>query len=82
MPRIVIILISIYILYRVFFRFILPYIARYFFNKAAKSMQSRTFTYNHQPTERRAEGEIRIEQPEPTSKQKDDGEFTDYEEVK
>jgi hypothetical protein len=45
-------------------------------------MQSRTFTYNHQPTERRAEGEIRIEQPEPTSKQKDDGEFTDYEEVK
>lgn len=46
-------------------------------------MQSRTFTYNNQQqTERRREGEIRIEQPEPTSKPKDDGEFTDYEEVK
>lgn len=85
--RVLYILIGIYLLYRIFFNFVLPFIARYFFAKAAKNMNGQ---FNQQQQQQRAtkrrEGEVRIETPNAAQNQRnknfDEGEFVDYTEVK
>jgi hypothetical protein len=85
--RVLLILLTVYLLYRIFFNFVLPLIARYFFAKAAKNMQGQ-FNQQHQQqrTTSRREGEVRIETPNNPQNQRnrnyDDGEFVDYTEVK
>jgi ABC-type multidrug transport system fused ATPase/permease subunit len=83
--RVLLILITIFLLSRIFFRFILPLIARYFFAKAAKNMQGQFYQQQQRATNRR-EGEVRIETPNNPQNQSnrdfEDGEFVDYTEVK
>jgi hypothetical protein len=83
--RVLLILLTIYLLYRIFFNVVLPLIARYFFAKAAKNMQGQ-FNQQQQRTNSRREGEVRIETPNNSHNQRnrdsDEGEFVDYTEVK
>jgi hypothetical protein len=77
----------IYILYRLFFNFVLPLVARYFFQKAAKNMNGQFGYQQQQRTHARREGEVRIEDPvkSPAGNRKsysDDVEDVDYVEVK
>ena len=76
----------IYILYRIFFNFVLPLAARFFFQKAAKNMSGQ-FGYQQQQTHARRQGEVRIEDPvkSPSGNSKyptGDVEDVDYVEVK
>ena len=85
--RVLLILLTVYLLSRIFFRFILPLIARYFFTKAAKNMQGQfNQQQQQQRTNSRREGEVRIETPNNPQNQRnrnfDEGEFVDYTEVK
>jgi hypothetical protein len=85
--RVLLILLTVYLLYRIFFNFVLPLIARYFFAKAAKNMQGQFNQQQHQQqTNSRREGEVRIETPNNSQNQRnrnfDEGEFVDYTEVK
>jgi len=85
--RVLLILLTVYLLYRIFFNFVLPLIARYFFAKAAKNMQGQfNQQQQQQRTNSRREGEVRIETPNSPQNQRnrnfDEGEFVDYTEVK
>jgi len=84
--RVLYILIGIYLLYRIFFNFVLPLIARYFFAKAAKNMNGQFNKQQQQRASGRREGEVRIETPNSVQNQRnknfDEGEFVDYTEVK
>lgn len=85
--RVLLILLTVYLLYRIFFNFVLPLIARYFFAKAAKNMQGQfNQQQQQQRTNSRREGEVRIETPNNPQNQRnrnfDEGEFVDYTEVK
>ena len=53
----------IYIIYRLFFNFLLPLVARYFFQKAAKNMNGQFGYQQQQQTHARRQGEVRIEDP-------------------
>jgi len=85
--RVLLILITVYLLYRIFFNFVLPLVARYFFAKATKNMQGQFNQQSQQQrTSSRREGEVRIETPNNVQNQRnrnfDEGEFVDYTEVK
>jgi hypothetical protein len=85
--RVLLILLTVYLLFRIFFNFVLPLIARYFFAKAAKNMQGQfNQQQQQQRTNSRREGEVRIETPNSPQNQRnrnfDEGEFVDYTEVK
>ena len=85
--RVLLILLTVYLLYRIFFNVVLPLIARYFFSKAAKNMQGQfNQQQQQQRTNSRREGEVRIETPNSPQNQRnrnfDEGEFVDYTEVK
>lgn len=83
--RVIYILFVIYILYRLFFNFVLPLVARHFFQKAAQNMQGDFGRQQQQAPPRRA-GEVRIEDPTANAPKKkfssDDVEDVDYIEVK
>jgi len=79
--RVLLILLLIYVLFRVFFRLVLPLIGRYMFNKAVQSMQGQGSNTQRQAPPRR-EGEVRIENPDGSPRRNDDSEFVDYVEVK
>jgi hypothetical protein len=78
--RFLLILLVIYFVYRIFFNFILPLAARYFFSKATNSMQGgfRQQNYTRRP------GDVRIESTPKSTGRKvaEDGEFVDYTEIK
>jgi hypothetical protein len=79
--RFLLILLVIYLVYRIIFNFVLPLAARYFFSKATNGMQG---GFQQQQNRTRRTGEVRIES-EPKSTRKinpEDGEFVDYTEIK
>lgn len=82
--RILIILFIIYLLFQVVFRFVLPLLARYMMQKAARTMQSQFGGSRQNPqTPPRREGEVRIETPSKGSRSgSEDGEYVDFTEVK
>lgn len=82
--RILIILFLIYLLFQVVFRFVLPLLARYMMQKAARTMQAQFDTGRQNPkTPPRREGEVRIETPGQGRRgHSDDGEYVDFTEVK
>lgn len=82
--RILFILLLIYILFQVFFRLVLPLVARYMFQKAAQSMQQGPYTRQQHKAPPRREGEVRIETPGTNARNtsNDDGEYVDYTEIR
>ena len=56
-------LLVIYIIYRLFYNFLLPLAARYFFQKVAKNMNGQFGYQQQQQTHARRQGEVRIEDP-------------------
>lgn len=84
--RVIYILFVIYILYRLFFNFVLPLVARHFFQKAAQNMQGDFGRYQQQQAPPRRAGEVRIEDPASNASKKkfssDDVEDVDFIEVK
>ena len=76
--RLLLILLAIYILYRIFFNLVLPLVARHFMQKAAQSMEGAFREQQKQATSRK-EGEVRIENPD---KNRQDGDYVEYVEVK
>ena len=81
------VLIIIYLLSRIFFRYIFPVIIRNLANKAAQGMQGQFNQHQEfQQHKRRPEGEVIIEEPSPNKKgpinRSGDDEFVDYTEVK
>lgn len=76
--RLLLIILGIYIVYRLFFNLILPLVARHFMQKAAQSMEGAFRQQGYQAPPRK-EGEIRIETPGET---RNDGEYVDYTEVR
>lgn len=81
MLKLLLVFLTIYVVYRLFFGLILPLAARYLFNKAAQSMGGEfQRQYRPQQASPRREGEVRIETPG-TGRQ-DEGEFVEYTEVK
>ncbi|MFN5370106.1 MAG: hypothetical protein ACK5B6_01465 [Bacteroidia bacterium] len=82
--RNLIILFLIYLLFQVVFRFVLPLLARYMMQKAARGMQAQFGTQRPKSqAPPRREGEVRIEHPDNRSRRNyDDEEYTSYTEVK
>jgi hypothetical protein len=82
--RILIIFFLVYLLFQVVFRFVLPLLARYMMQKAARSMQAQFGGQRPNPqAPPRREGEVRIETPNSGRGSKyDDGEYVDFTEVK
>jgi hypothetical protein len=80
--RILYILAIIFIAYQVVFRLLIPY----FIGKTIRKTQERMFNYGqNQQTERRREGEVRVEfdpSKTKTNSRDIDGEYVDYTEVK
>lgn len=74
--RILIVLLSLYILYQVFFRFILPIFLRQMVKKAGG------MNGQFQQHQRRREGEVRIETPGSEPRRRQDEEYVDYVEIK
>lgn len=75
--RTILIIIIIYYLFRLFARYVLPYIARYFIRKTVKAQQ------NRQPQANRKPGEIHVDyRPDKKTRADNLGEYVDYEEIK
>jgi hypothetical protein len=85
--RILIIIFLIYLAFQVIFRFVLPLILRYFFQKAAQNMNGQFGQNQQQSPPLRRQGEVRIEEPGNAAPHKKhfssgDVEDVDYVEVK
>jgi len=74
MVRIIFIILIVYLLYRIFIRYMLPLIARYFIRKAGQQYQKQQDYMNRKDKDRFSRDH---------EKQKPDlGEYVDYEEIK
>jgi hypothetical protein len=75
--RTILIIILIYYLAKLFARYVLPLLARYFIRRSQKAYQKQ-----HQQPKRKV-GDMNIEyEPEKTKTKDDLGEYVDYEEIK
>ncbi|MEZ5083092.1 MAG: hypothetical protein R2750_06560 [Bacteroidales bacterium] len=73
--RTILIIIIVYYLFKLFVRYVMPYIARYFIRRTV-----RNFENQHQSQQ--SPGEINVEKTPPKKKPLDDlGEYVDYEEI-
>ena len=75
--RTILIIIIIYYLFKLFARYVMPYIARYFIRKSMKAHQQES----REPE--RKTGEIHVDySPQKKNRSQNLGEYIDYEEVK
>jgi hypothetical protein len=87
--RVLLIIFLIYLAFRFLVSFVLPLVLRFAVQKAARNMQGGPFQSQNYKTDRRREGEVRIENPsaQATSKPRrgnfnDTGEYVDFTEIK
>jgi hypothetical protein len=87
--RILFIILLIYLAFRLLVNFVLPLVLRFAVQKAARNMQGGPFQSHAHRTERRREGEVRIEKPSTSGSPKqrrgnfnDTGEYVDFTEIK
>jgi hypothetical protein len=88
--RILVIILIVYLAFRLLVNYILPLVLRFAVQKAARNMQGGPFRTQAYQTDRRREGEVRIENPQATSrareprrsKSDDTGEYVDFTEIK
>lgn len=75
--RTILIIIIVYYLFKLFVRYIMPYVARYFIRKTVNNFE------NQQSQSQRRPGDINVEKTPQRKKTLDDlGEYVDYEEIK
>lgn len=82
--RFLLILILVYFAFKIFWRYVFPFLLTLFIKKAAEKMQGgRVYTYTN--VKPRPEGEVSIDQGNSGKKKPsrmDEGEYVDFEEVK
>ncbi len=84
--RFLLILILIYLAFRILVNIVLPLVLRSVVNKASQNMQGQFNQSQQRQAQSRPQGEVRIEtpsnQPKQRGNQHDEGEFVDFTEVK
>jgi len=76
--RTIIIILIVYYLFKLVARYVMPWVAKYFINKAAQNFQE-----SYDEPQQKKEGEVTIDyKPEKKTKLDDLGEYVDYKEVK